>query len=86
MVAAGNIVTELYAFTIPVLCAVGETVSYGVSCDCDFCVQGVRSLCCRVSPWPLMKLLKCMSACIRIVKSVGGEGARRGGGWPREYK
>lgn len=33
MVAAWNIVKELYAFTIcTVLCAVGVVVSYGVSC------------------------------------------------------
>ena len=32
MVASWNIVKELYAFTIPVLCAVGVIVSYDVSC------------------------------------------------------
>ena len=32
MVAAWNIVKEVYAFTIPVLWAVGVVVSYGVSC------------------------------------------------------
>ena len=32
VVAAWNIVKELYAFTIPVLCAVGVMVSCGASC------------------------------------------------------
>ena len=32
VVAAWNIVKEMYAFTIPVLCAVGVMVSCGVSC------------------------------------------------------
>ena len=32
VVAAWNIVKELYGFTIPVLCAVGVMVSCGASC------------------------------------------------------
>ena len=48
------------------LCSWCDCVLWCKLCDCHFCVQGVRSLCCWVSPWLLRKLLKCMSACIWI--------------------
>ena len=48
------------------LCSWCGCVLWCELCDCNFCVQGVRSLNSQVSPWQLMKLLKCMSACIQL--------------------
>ena len=35
-------------------------------CERAVCVQHTSALCSWVSPWQLMKFLKCMSACIRL--------------------